>query len=549
MFGFNELPTGVKAILALALVLALVLIAGLLLRSIAGGRLKLTSLTNRPRQPRLGVVDMFDLDRQRQLILLRRDNVEHLVMIGGPNDVVIEASILRGAARTSAPLPPEPLEMPAAEPLVEAPPAPRRPQPQPEPQPAPPAAAGQRGMGASVAAATTAAAATLGAALGRAPRAEPALEAALAEPPPPTPRKVMVVTPPAPPSPPPPPEPALPGDDQIAAAFEAELARADMLAPPSPPAKPIIEPIESPGHIKASKAEMEDMTRDLQEALRRPFSGVRPSAAIGGGKIGGPRPAFPPDLGPPPPRIPEPLPAAPPAAPLAAPPALEPASPVADAPPPADAGASAAGAPPSPADEPAQPGEDTLAVVPAEPEPMPEPKPAIEDERALEDELDAAEAPAELAPLVIEDAPPEPEAPAAVLADEEPAPKRDEPEPAAPSAVVETPATPVEMPPPPRAPAAMPPGFDSFESELAAILAVDLAKPPPAPAAEPPPPPEAPEPPPPLRAAPTAPPDLVEPDKAAAPVKKPGGTEDPFSVDAIEAEFARLLNRPLPPKG
>jgi hypothetical protein len=87
----------------------------------------------------------------------------------------------------------------------------------------------------------------------------------------------------------------------------------------------------------------------------------------------------------------------------------------------------------------------------------------------------------------------------------------------------------------------MPPGFDSFESELAAILAVDLAKPPP--------PPEAPEPSQPLRAAPTAPPDLVEPDKAAAPVKKPGGAEDPFSVDAIEAEFARLLNRPLPPKG
>ena len=349
----------------------------------------------------------------------------------------------------------------------------------------------------------------------------------------------------------------MPGDDQIAAAFEAELARADMLAPPSPPAKPIIEPIESPGHIKASKAEMEDMTRDLQEALRRPFSGVRPSAAIGGGKIGGPRPAFPPDLGPPPPRIPEPTPAAqpaaPPAAPLAAPPALEPASPVPDAPPPADASASAAGALPSPADEPALPGEDTLAVMPADPEPMREPQPAIEDERALEDELDAAPGPAELAPLVIEDAPPEAEAAAAVLADKEPAPKRDEPEPAAPSAVVETPATPVEMPPPPpaRAPAAMPPGFDSFESELAAILAVDLAKPPPAPApaAEPPPAPEAPEPSQPLRAAPAAPPDLVEPGKAAAPVKKPGGAEDPFSVDAIEAEFARLLNRPLPPKG
>src|SRR6188768_98740 len=49
----------------------------------------------RARQPRLGIVDIYDLDRQRQLILLRRDNVEHLLLIGGPNDVVIETNIVR----------------------------------------------------------------------------------------------------------------------------------------------------------------------------------------------------------------------------------------------------------------------------------------------------------------------------------------------------------------------------------------------------------------------------------------------------------------------
>ncbi len=53
----------------------------------------------RTRQPRLGVVDAFDLDRQRQLVLVRRDNVEHLVMIGGPNDVLIESQIVRAEAR------------------------------------------------------------------------------------------------------------------------------------------------------------------------------------------------------------------------------------------------------------------------------------------------------------------------------------------------------------------------------------------------------------------------------------------------------------------
>lgn len=51
-----------------------------------------------PRQPRLGIVDVYELDRQRQLILLRRDNVEHLLLVGGPNDVVVERNIGRGPA-------------------------------------------------------------------------------------------------------------------------------------------------------------------------------------------------------------------------------------------------------------------------------------------------------------------------------------------------------------------------------------------------------------------------------------------------------------------
>lgn len=47
------------------------------------------------RQQRLGAVDVFNLDQDRQLVLVRRDNVEHLVLIGGPNDVLIESQILR----------------------------------------------------------------------------------------------------------------------------------------------------------------------------------------------------------------------------------------------------------------------------------------------------------------------------------------------------------------------------------------------------------------------------------------------------------------------
>lgn len=53
----------------------------------------------RARVPRLGLVDAFDLDRQRQLVIIRRDNVEHLLMIGGPNDLVIESQIIRAEGR------------------------------------------------------------------------------------------------------------------------------------------------------------------------------------------------------------------------------------------------------------------------------------------------------------------------------------------------------------------------------------------------------------------------------------------------------------------
>ena len=45
------------------------------------------------RDRRLGVVETAPLDTQRKLILIRRDNVEHLIMTGGPVDMLIETGI------------------------------------------------------------------------------------------------------------------------------------------------------------------------------------------------------------------------------------------------------------------------------------------------------------------------------------------------------------------------------------------------------------------------------------------------------------------------
>jgi flagellar protein FliO/FliZ len=85
--------------------LAAILIASFwLFRKIAGARaLKPT----RSRAPRLAVTDAAIVDDKRRLVLVRRDNVEHLVMIGGPADIVIEQNIQRAqpvaAPREAAP--------------------------------------------------------------------------------------------------------------------------------------------------------------------------------------------------------------------------------------------------------------------------------------------------------------------------------------------------------------------------------------------------------------------------------------------------------------
>ncbi|MBO3760660.1 flagellar biosynthetic protein FliO [Ciceribacter sp. L1K22] len=47
----------------------------------------------RNRQPRLQVLDAAAVDARRRLVLVRRDNIEHLIMIGGPTDIVIESGI------------------------------------------------------------------------------------------------------------------------------------------------------------------------------------------------------------------------------------------------------------------------------------------------------------------------------------------------------------------------------------------------------------------------------------------------------------------------
>jgi hypothetical protein len=83
----------VTFVFAFIVVLALIGGAAWLVRRFAGNRLGANA--NRGRMPRLAVIDAAAVDGRRRLVLVRRDNVEHLLMIGGPTDIVVEPNIVR----------------------------------------------------------------------------------------------------------------------------------------------------------------------------------------------------------------------------------------------------------------------------------------------------------------------------------------------------------------------------------------------------------------------------------------------------------------------
>ena len=90
---------------AFVAVLALIGLVAWLIRRFATNRLGTN--TNRSRMPRLAVIDAAAVDGRRRLVLIRRDNIEHLLMIGGPTDIVVEPNIVRATAGREQ-LPPRP---------------------------------------------------------------------------------------------------------------------------------------------------------------------------------------------------------------------------------------------------------------------------------------------------------------------------------------------------------------------------------------------------------------------------------------------------------
>lgn len=145
IFG-TELGLPARAVVALVLVLALIALTVWLMRRFGDGAV-VSAAGGRGRQQRLAVLDSASVDARRRLVLIRRDNIEHLILIGGPTDVVIEPNIVRAQPATSGVRPSRPglfdeddtslIPEPAPEPER---PAPAAPAPAPAPAARPPAA-------------------------------------------------------------------------------------------------------------------------------------------------------------------------------------------------------------------------------------------------------------------------------------------------------------------------------------------------------------------------------------------------------------------------
>ena len=256
---------------------ALILLA-ILYRLVFAHRLRVPG--GRTRQPRLGLVDAFSLDGQRQLVLVRRDNVEHLVMIGGPNDVLVESQINRALTPARENNQASPLLAPSASgrrtdtPLAAAPVVAEAPLPS---KVAAPAAA-------PAPAAPKAPAPVSAPAAPKAPAPVPA--PAAPKPPAPAPATATVPAPAAAPAPaakPIEPEPAArPASVSLPAAQSPEPVRPEPASSPPPPrpapARPTMPPPIVPASGSANRASMSRLTEKVAPRPS-PIPGNPPAAS------------------------------------------------------------------------------------------------------------------------------------------------------------------------------------------------------------------------------------------------------------------------------
>jgi hypothetical protein len=82
-FVYQNMQVIIIAAIVLAVLFILLAVWRAFSPRVSGGR----------RGQRLGISEYYEVDKERRLVIVRRDNVEHLVLIGGPQDIVIESGI------------------------------------------------------------------------------------------------------------------------------------------------------------------------------------------------------------------------------------------------------------------------------------------------------------------------------------------------------------------------------------------------------------------------------------------------------------------------
>ncbi|TWB53747.1 flagellar biosynthetic protein FliO [Bradyrhizobium sacchari] len=255
-------------IVAFIVVLALIGVAAWLVRRFASGRIGAN--TQRGRMPRLAVIDAAAVDGRRRLVLVRRDNVEHLLMIGGPTDIVVEPNIVRAAPgrdqlpqRSNSAEPPRLAPMPDVGSWADEAPRPElldHPEPQmpePPPRPARPSFADE------------------------VRRPAPALAERRSEPPLPSfPPEPIAPRPEREPRPEPLPRiarsepPLMPRPPRQSEPVKVPPVRAERAPAPPPPPVPPAPPVPPPAPAAAAPSSAEqnlaEMAQRLEAALRRP---------------------------------------------------------------------------------------------------------------------------------------------------------------------------------------------------------------------------------------------------------------------------------------
>lgn len=76
----------VSTIVAALIVIALAVLAMIIYKA-------LSSSVRGRRGQRLGISEYHEIDKTRRLVLVRRDDTEHLLLIGGGQDIVVESRI------------------------------------------------------------------------------------------------------------------------------------------------------------------------------------------------------------------------------------------------------------------------------------------------------------------------------------------------------------------------------------------------------------------------------------------------------------------------